>query len=889
MPIRVSPDEQFPTHHIALSDRYGRRIGLTLCKPDGEPIDLSDASAYIKSHVDTTANKQTSGSSSYADFDYPYSPIVQDDLSGGRGGLDYERDSTKYYDAFRCRSGRGNKAYAGPLEQYVTGLRNQDQNAPVSVKWVQMTGSQRYIYRRFTASASYTAGLAWAWVRRKGQPGDLTLAIYADNSGEVGSLLTSITAAYTRTADVLSEWLNETISQALTSGTAYWLVMYAAATDSADKHWKVATKAEVGSTYVSTEFDSTPTAAGFDLYFRLTEANTAKTCLPYEYKEGQYFVISGSSGAPKLYKAGDRGAADANTGQLTKLIDATKTWITNEWVGSVVMITDGAGKLEPTQWRTVTGNDARSLTVDGAWTIAHDTTTEYVILGAKLTEITGHGLTAPVTSVLISTTGVIYFCMGDAVTVRRMREYNNAGTWTLEYADETATTKAVFMVYKPQSQKVVISNNSDAGGNVSVTTSTNATIPDWGTALTWGTAVKVDSKYRRITSLIVYPDTAGNEAVWAFKTDLPFIIPTSGNPYPVGLPEMKAVRSANNGVNPLVNNVYLYFPMLQGLERYYGTQVDDIGPNLGEGLPVNRRGPIVAIQGYPGKFFIAVDAGATGYSSVMDSGGWHERYRAPRGQRITAMAFQVTPGAGLDRLWIFQGNDLIWLPFPSDTVNELEDVNYPFAPEFCVTLSRMHAGMFDTQKLIKKIKLQTERLEVDEATGEPVCWFELDYRLNEDEDWQEVGDAFTTSPTQEVDFTKQYGVAGKRVQFRFRGYSTDAYKTPVFIAIIIGAVLRTDNKNFYGPFTARLIDHAPTASLREMDSERTAIQQMQLLEDFADSSNDSMLWMRSVSPLLDSKMVFLNVGTRRQAHFRGAAKNPYSSDVYTVGLTMQEA
>jgi len=888
MPLRVTPNEQFPTHHFALSDRYGKRLGLTLCKQDGTPFDLRDASVYIKNPVDTTANKQTSGSSSYADFDYPYSPIVDDDLSGGRGGLDYERDSTKYYDSFRCRSGRPNKAYAGPLEQYVTGLRNQDQTNPESVRWKQMTDSQRYIYKRFTASASYTAGLAWLWVRRKGKPGDLTIAIYSDNSGEVGSLLTSIAVAYTRLEDVLSEWLDETISQTLIGGDPYWLVVYSAAGDNNDTHWKIATKNSVGSTYISSEFDATPTAAAFDLYYRITDATTTKTCLPYEYKEQQYFCISEATGAPRLYMAGDRGAADANTGQLYKLIDATKTWTVNQWAGHVVMLTDGTGKLEKQTWRTVTANDASSLTVDHDYTIAHDTTTEYVILGTALKEIAGHGLTAPVTSILVSTTGTIYFCMGDAVTVRRMREYNNAGTWTLEYADETSTTKAVFMVYKPQAQKIVIANNSDASGNVSVSTSSNATIPDWGTALTWATAVKIDSKYRRITGLIVYPDTAGAEAVWAFKTDIPFIVPASGNPYPVGLPEMKSVRSANNGVNPMVNNVYLYFPMLQGLERYYGTQVDDIGPNLGEGLPVNRRGPIVSMQGYPGKFFIAIDAGA-GYSSIMDSGGWHERYRAPKGQRITATAFQVVPGTNLDRLWVYQGNDLIWLPFPSDTVNELEDAVYPFAPEFCVTLSRMHAGMFDTQKIIKKIKLQTERLEVDETTGEPVCWFELDYRLNENETWLPIDDAFTSSPTQEVDFTAQYGVSGKRVQFRFRGYSTDAYKTPVFIAIIIGAVLRVDVKNFYGPFTFRLSDDDPTASLRERDTDMTAAQKLQTMEDWGDASNDSMLLMRCVAALCDNKMIFLNMGARRQIEFKGAADSPYRSDVYVISATMQEA
>jgi hypothetical protein len=895
MAPRVSPKEPNPTNHFQLKDRSGRVLGLTIAQErtrNGqvtyEAPAFRDGSLYSKNPVDTTAQKQTSGSSSYADYDYPYSPIVQDDLSGGRGSVDFERDSTKYYDSFRCRSGRQNKAYAGPLEQWTTGLRNQDQSAPNSVRWVKLYGNTRYVYLRFQASASYTAGLAWLLTRCKGTPEALTVAIYNDSAGSVGTLATSVTAPYTRMNDLLMEWLNETISQALTSGTYYWLVLSGGANDGDSEYWTVACKNAVGTTYYSTAFDSTPTVANFDLYFRLTDANTEKTCIPYEYKEQQYFAISPTSGAPKIYMAGDRGTADANTGQLTKLIDGTKSWAMNEWAGMSVMITDGLGRLEPQTWRTVVSNTATELILDSAWTITHDTTTEYVLLGTKLTEIAGHGLTAPVTSVLVSITGVIYFAMGDTVTVRRMREYTNAGTWTREYADETATTKAVFMVYKPQSQKIVISNNSDASGNVSVSHSSNATIPAWGTALTWAAAVNVDSKYRRINGMIVHPDGSGTEAVWVFKTDVPFIVPGTGNPYPVSIEEMKTVRSLSNGVNPMRHGVYLYFPMLQGLERYYGGQFDDLGPNLGEGLPENRRGSIVSMVGYPGKFFIAIDAGSAGYSSVMDSGGWHERYRAPKGQRITAMAFQVTAGAGLDRLWLWQGNDLIWLPFPSESTNELEDANYPYAPEFAVTLARMHAGMFDVQKLVKKIKLQTDALEVNETNGEPICWFELDYRLNEDDEWTTISNIFSESPTQSVDFTKEYGVAGKRLQFRVRGYTTDASKTPVFLAIIVSAVIRVDVKSFYGPFTFLLKDDE-RVGLRELDRAYTALEKLKILEDWGDASNDSMLLMNSVSALCDGKMIFLNVGTRRQIAFESAENNEFKGNAFLVSATMQEA
>lgn len=894
---RVAPNLPEPTNHFSLGDRLGRSMGLTICDEMGIPRPLTDERAFVAIPVETTAQKQTSGSSSYADFDYPYSPIVQDDFSGGRANLDFERDSTKYYDSFRARTGRANKAYAGPLEVYAKGLRGADQNMPGSTKWVSLHGSTRYIYKRFRASASYTVGKAWLLARKHGTPGDLTFAIYSDNAGALDTQLTSITVSYTRMDDTLMEWLNETISQVLVSGTYYWIVINGDSGDGEKKHWKIACNTAASTSYYSSAYSGTPTAATeFDLYFRLCTADAAKTCIPFEYKEQQYFVVSPTSGAPEIFMAGDRGTADSNAGTLNKLLDGTKSWTTDEWIGTPVLITDGTGKLEPTPYRTVTGNTGSELTFDTPWTITHDTTTEYVILGTKLRSLGACGLTAPVTDVYVSTKGVIYFCMGDGVTVRRMRAVTITGVWyDLDnaancQADETAATKAVFMTYKPQAQRIAIANNSDAAGDVSIALNSNTTpnIPVWGTALTWATAIPIDSKYRRITGLIVYPDISNNEAVWVFKTDVPFTVADSVNPRPISIDEMKTVRSYVNGVKPMRHGVYLYFPMLQGLERYYGGQIDDIGPNLGEGLPPKRRGSISHMIGYPGKFFISVDAGSAGYSSVLDSDGWHERYRAPYGQRITAMSFQTTPGTSLDRLWIYQGNDLIYLPFPSSSVNELEDATYPYVPEFSITLARMHAGMFDVQKLVKNVKLQTEALETDPDTGEPICWFELDYRLDEETDWQTIDERFLVSPTQEVDFTPMYGIAAKRLQFRLRGYTTDQLKTPNLLAIIVSAVLRVDVKNMYGPFNI-LIKSDEVVGLRETDKAYTAWEKLKLLEDWADASNDSMLFMRSVSEVCDGKMIFLNMGTRRQVKFVGADQNQWKTDLYIATVTMQEA
>lgn len=887
MPIRVAPTEPNPTHHFSLVNRKGKTLGLTACKGNGEPLNFYDPNLYTKNPVFTTAFKQTSGSGGYDIFDYPYSPIVQDDLSGGRAGLDFERDSTKYFDSFRTASGRPNKAYAGPLEQYVTGdHRVILQNMPGSVEWVPMLEENRYIYHRFQAE-TMTLDQVWLLLRRTGSPGNLTVALYSDNSGDVDTLLDSSTISAADTADVLMEWMISTVQQSLSNGTYYWLVIYSDSADTNDKHWKVAMQEGLGS-YAGASFSSTPSATAYSLYYRMLEADTSKECIPFEYKEQQYFAVSAASGAPKIYMAGDRGAADSNTGNLNKLIDATKNWDTDEHAGYVVMIVDGPGKLEPQPWRTIVSNSPSELILDEDWTIEHTTSTSYVILSPQIREITGHGLTAPITDVLVSPTGVIYVCMGDSVTVRRLRAFNDSGTWkdfdnASCQADETATTKATFMVYKPQAKKIVMANNSDTNGDVSVNTNTNANIPEWGTALTWGTAVPVDDKHRLINSMIVHPDGSGNEAVWILKTDMPFIL-SSGNPYPAGPEEFRTVRNRKNGRNPLKHDVYLYFPLLQGLQRYYGGTYTDVGPNLGEGLPENRRGEVACAVGYPGKFMIGIDAGSTRYSSITDSGGWHERYRAPKGKRILSMTFQVVAGEVLDRLWIWQGNDLLYLPFPSSSTNELEDAAYPYAPEFSVELARMHAGMYDVQKMIRYLKLQTERLEADDE-GNPLTWFELDYKLDDSSEWTKLPVTFTKSPTQEVDFTDIFGLVGKRLRFRIRGYTRDASKTPVFLAIIIFAVMRVDVKAIYGSLDV-LCEDDEHIGLRESDG-MSAAEKLKMLEDFGDASNDSLLLLRSVSSLFDNKMVFLNVGSRRQIRFRKPGMA--GGDAYVVSISFQDA
>lgn len=859
MPVRVSPTEPNPTHHVALRDRNGQQVGLILCNANGNV-----SPRYGKNPVERTALKTTSGNNSYSDFPYPYSPITQDDWSGGRGNLDFERDTTKFYDSFRLRTGRSNKVFLGPQEKYSTGNRKQINYVPGNVMFYKLINN-KYVARYFLASENMTAARVWIMLRRKGNPGPGTIEICSDGFGFPDTVLTSATFSVGDMADTTSEWVIKSISVNLTSSTLYWIKVYASQGDNSTNYWELGVSPGFGNSRISGD-GSAWTGCDFDLYFRITETEQGSNAIFYEYKGQQYVVISGS-GAPKLYMNGDRGVVTA--GSMSEIIDSTKAWTVNTFAGCMVMIVNGAGKNQERPYRYIVSNTSTKLNLASNFDEPTATgSTEYIIVNtSQWREISGHGLTAPVTDVYVSKANVIYFAMGDNVNIRRMREYNNAGVWTLEYADEPNT--ATYLEGKPRANKIFRANNSNS-------TISSADEVDWGTNLTFGTAIAIGNVYNKITGLICYPDENGSEAMWIFKTDIPWVLPSSGNAYTLNVGEMRTMMDTSNGVASITNNVYLYFSLLNGMERYYGGNVDDVGPNLGEGMPANRAGPVVALLSYPGKFFAGVNAGLN-YSSVIerDNNGWHERYRGPKGQQVKAIGYQVIPGMTVDKMWIYQADDLIWLPFATD---ELKARDYSYTHEGALVLSRMHAGMMDVQKLVKTIKLWTDHLE------ENKCWIEVDYRLNEESTWRTLDNIFNVSPQSKIDLTSIYGMAGKRIQLRLRFYTADASKTPMLLAVIIEAVTRIGVKYMY-PLTFRLMDNDETLAGGEADDITDGMAKLKIIEDWADDSSDSMLFMESQSRLWHGKMVFINPPDVIQAQVGSDGAN----DVFICSATLQEA
>ena len=370
--IRVSPDEKAPTHDFSFSDPEGHEIGLISVDSQGNhaPLAVSGASTI------RTAVKTTTGNTKYSDFEAPYSPIAQDDWANGRGGEDFDDDPARFMDSYRCNSLQGT-IMLGPQATYTKGFRDQDFSLPGSLTWHSMlSGATKYLALKFTASASYSAAAIYLHLRRRGTPADLTVELCADSGGNPDTVLQTATVTTTNVTDTIAVFYKAAITaESLTSGTAYWVKVYAT-TSSDNDYWQVGVKNASGTTKQSAA-GTVWAACAFDLYYRVTAVDVAPARMKFfTYKRAAWCVKSADTGAPVLYLNGDIGAADANTGALTTLIDGTKSWVTNEWAGAIVILIGGPGSNETKPWRTITSNNSTTLTLDSTWVVEHTAATE---------------------------------------------------------------------------------------------------------------------------------------------------------------------------------------------------------------------------------------------------------------------------------------------------------------------------------------------------------------------------------------------------------------------------------------------------------------------------------------------------------------------------------
>lgn len=346
----------------------------------------------------------------------------------------------------------------------------------------------------------------------------------------------------------------------------------------------------------------------------------------------------------------------------------------------------------------------------------------------------------------------------------------------------------------------------------------------------------------KITNMIAYDDP---QRLWA-ATDGGLYMEDNGDMLPVPLGEFASARDRRNGKAMLVHDIYLYLSFLDGLERYYKGNLDDVGPNRDEGLPENRRGSISDMVGYPGRIYAAVDPGGNSqnWSSILlyNGVGWHEVFRHPRNvKRIESMHIQPIEGDYVDRLWFSAGADIMYLDI--DLKPETNSY-YRYTPESMIETGWIYYGKRDVDKYWAKLKIYFDRMEGD--TGEATNVF-VQYKVDNDSDWNDIG-----TYTQVSGESKSIGdkVVGKRIKFRYVLRTSDLRYTPILISAVVEFIEQVDVKDSYQiPFLVQ--DNKITLQGRPS---------FDRLEDNYDKlkewiNSPSPVYVRSVDPRLNGKQL----------------------------------
>lgn len=836
--MSVSPTTIPPDFHLTLTDQAGFELGLVLCDLKGQ----HDPTALGEAGSPRTATRVAQGGGGYDDFKEPFTPILQSDFSAGRGNDDFTKDSSRYCDSEGIDSSSGEIILAPRINTAIAG-RPKRRSGIKFTQGLPLYGDQKYIAYPFTAGAlfEYPAGAIFGVTVRVrycyGSPANLNAAIHTDNSGTPGAVMTSQTQA----AGIGDNTFLFQNPVSLTLGTTYFVVIGATGTPDANNHYELANDPD-GTGKKSGDGATWATLNGMGEHELVVEDSR---WLEFEYKGALYAVEKPAGiGASRLFLNGYRGLAQANGENLSR-IKTGLTLTVDQLVGKTVKIVGGPGYEEEIPWRRITASTTDGIcTVNEPWKVAHTTATEFVILGCdEWNEISDTGLTKPVTAVE-AVDDIVYLAQGDSTPIRRFRALNNAGTWTNQFEND-GTAAATFLRYIADDTGINKLWKANA-----TTSSVQSAVPSaWGTPNTWGTEIFAGNKHSRITGVAAY----GNPSVpWILKEDSFGSIRNDVFARSPNSNLLAAVKSDLNGRAFIAHDVYLYFSLRNGLQRYYDNHIDDVGPDRDEGLPGNRQGPIVGLTVYPGRYFATVDAGLDGYSALFvnnlmgSRAGWHELYRAPLGERLGQMTIQVIPGASFDRLWFREGNALKWLPV-SKNPKFLTD--YPYVGYGYFVTPWYYTGYRDVVKYWDAITIFAENLSAGHQE------ITVDYQTDNETAWHALAAPITSSPSQRQILSADRDVSGKRIRFRITLTTDDPYKTPHLKAILIDGVTRiAPNKIYNLTFLVR-------DAQQNLNDQYTNVSPEQLKAKFEAWSDSAQfprpLKMHSCRQMFDDQWVFV--------------------------------
>jgi hypothetical protein len=662
---------------------------------------------------------------------------------GGRGSENLSENAEAFWDS--------NNAYTltpGHVHQtlqwyHARGLRSEDMYMPTrsagDMKWLPLLDSTLYVANSFAASASYSADKGYLWIRRVGSPASsLTFRLMSDSGGSPNAALKTVTKTITDITDYISLYqvFDWTTTESLTSGTTYWVSIHASAADDNDNHWEVGGNPDTAGGKTSADGSSWSAASGFQLYFRVTDADTARTWFKFEMSEAMYIVDKkdDNTTASLMYINGDRGKA--TSGSTTTIVDTAKTWVASRWSNSPawVKVTAGTNRGVTRQITANTGGAGTSGLTFAAMPAACDSTTEYVIYATEwFTQVTFSGGTptlGTVTAPPVVVNNIAYIPQGTAVFIHA--KWNAATPGHLGFAETATGTKGLadmFALTVEQNLPVLWrANNNAATGSGGIYTISKAALTSAGaalaynTALTWNTALSTGSTNARINNLLVK-----DKQLYVFKEDgLGTVLADQYGTIDSGV---EKTPDPANGKAVIAHGQFFYYSWLHSAIRVYGSTHDDIGDDYRSlGLPDGREGEYADFETYLKLLFCAVDAG-TGTSSVLvwDGLGWHEIVRSRQtSDRIRMVKAQVCP-ATRNRLWTNMGGDLVFQELPYKKSPPRLDSSARYMHEAVLESSAIDMGTASgLPKFINALTLTVKNLN---AQGREVY---IDYQTDDD-------------------------------------------------------------------------------------------------------------------------------------------------------------
>ena len=709
-----------------------------------------------------TSMKLGSGRTQYSDFELPFYAISQDDWAGGRAGKNLLDDPTRYADGDGVMTWIPKRLTLGPqvhTDQTWTGPPFGMVPTPTTAATV---GIYDYVplpmlAQTFTPATTQTVrGVRMYYKVTSAAPEFvwefMQVGIFTTVDGIPDALLVVKIAQITETADgMLTVWFDSPVT--LTAATVYamrWYMM-----DAGDLVSTVQLYGHTESQYTgqalrytgSGTWGAHPTIADFGVEI----ISEPYECRMFHYRGLLHAGITRGDAGGTLYRRGT--LAIATGGTRWTLVDAGA--FDSTWEGRTIVLVEGTGAG---QWGIVADvPDANTLTMDREWMTIPDATTIYA---AKGSWATAAAIAHRITDVAVVDT-VVYLAHGAGQVMERYR-WESAGGAAI--ADD-GTNQAEFLVLFRDE------NNDPAlwrglGYEVS-----NAGLQAWGTALTFNTALRVGSSDSRITALTVYDDhlyTGKEDGLWALQEEIVRQVPV----------DFSALRSVENCQRMKTWNLYLIFPILYGLQRLSGTQVDDFGPNGGEGLPDGRQGPVSAIMPMPGMLVVAIDAGKDDMSSVMvyNQLGWHEFARSlTDGLRITDLAFETLPD-GEQRLWWYDGGYMRYAWMSGRVFDRSQDARADYATTGTLETGYLGTDLVDVDKLWHEVNVFSDSANIS-----------LQYQI-EDGTWTSA--TLSATDGNKRTFTLAYST-GRVMKLRLT-LTGSGSSTPVVEAITVEALGRIE-------------------------------------------------------------------------------------------------